>query len=236
MKHNLDRYADLDSPLHELDARTKLVMFTALVLAALAIPAGSAVLFFAFFFLTAVLMGISQVPLGYILGRALMPLPIVLLASLAWPRHRGADLAFLSNLTLRATLCLILLVLLMSTTRSMELMRGLRRLGWPPAAVTALAFLYRYVLVMIEESSRLRQARDCRRTRRTSLVVALKLQASLLRTILVLSYERTVGLNQAMLSRGHSGEFPIYGAHRFTWRDLAFAAVVAPFVAAAFLT
>jgi len=46
MRHNfIDRYAALDSPLHTLESRTKLLAFTALIVAVLFIPLDSGVLF-----------------------------------------------------------------------------------------------------------------------------------------------------------------------------------------------
>ncbi len=235
MKHNfIDRYANLDSPLHELDARTKLVGFTTLLVAVLAIPQGNTLVFFAFFFLTAVLMGISQVPLGYIVSRALILLPFVLLAGLARPWRNGMDITFFSSLVSRSTLSLILLVLLTSTTRFGELLRGLRRLGCPRIIAMNLAFLYRYLFVLTEEVLRMRQARDCRRVRRASVRTEMKLLGSMLGTLLVRSFERAERLYLAMMSRGYSGDFPVYLSRRFTWRDLVFVVILAPFVAAAF--
>ena len=110
MRHNfIDRYAGLDSPLHILEPRTKLLAFTALIIAVLSIPMSSSHLFFAYFFATAILMGVSQIPLGYIVGRTLVILPFIVLASLAVPRkgYMGFGALFV-----RAILCLILLILL----------------------------------------------------------------------------------------------------------------------------
>ena len=64
MKHSfIDRHANLDSPLHLLDARVKVVGFSALAMTALSIRANSTGQFFVFFFLLAILSGISQIPL-----------------------------------------------------------------------------------------------------------------------------------------------------------------------------
>ena len=234
MKHNfIDRYADLDSPLHQLDARTKLVGFTALIVAILAIPPGAGLVFFAFCFLAAVFMGISQVPLAYILGRSLLLLPFVLLAGLARPWRDGFDFAFLSTLALRSILSLIVLVLLTSTTPFTELLRGMRRLGCPAVITLNLGFLYRYFFVLTEEVMRMRQARDCRRVGRAAAMTELKLLGSMLGTLLVRSFERAERLYQGMLSRGYSGDFPVYTSHRFGWRDIIFVGVLTPFVVAA---
>lgn len=235
MKHSfIDRYAGLDSPLHLLDARTKIIGFTALIAAVLRIPPGRPFLFFAYFFLAAIFMGISQVPLLYIVSRTLVILPFVLLAGLAAPWRDGPAFVFFNTLLLRSLLCLMILVLLTNTTRFAELLRGLRRLGCPRILVVNLSFLYRYLFVLIEEVMRMRQARDSRRVGRATMKAEMKLLGSMLGTLLLRSFERAERMYQAMLSRGSSGEFPILAPRRFTWRDLAFLAGLGLFIAVTF--
>lgn len=229
MRHNfLDRYAVLDSPLHILEPRTKLLAFTALIVAVLSIPAGSGSLFIAYFFATAILMGISQVPLNYILGRTLVILPFIVLASLAvpWKGYAGFGILFI-----RAVLCLILLILLTNTTRFVELLRGLRKLGCPQILVMNLSFLYRYLFVLTEEAMRMKQARDCRRVGRSPFREELKVLSSMLGTLLIRSFERAERMHGAMLSRGYSGDFPVVSPKRFSWHDLVFIAGVTLFIA-----
>jgi cobalt/nickel transport system permease protein len=233
VKHSfVDRYANLDSPLHFLDARTKLVGFSALIVTALSIRAGSTGEFFVFYFFMAVLAGISQVPMQYVVGRTLGILPFVLLAGLAAPWQGSEGWAWYLALVLRSTLCLLILVLLTNTTRFVELSRGLRRLGCPRILVANLSFLYRYLFVLADEVMRMRQARDSRRVGRAGALAELRTLGSMLGTLMVRSFERAGHMYQAMLSRGFSGEFPVAAPRRFSWRDLAFISAVALFVAA----
>jgi cobalt/nickel transport system permease protein len=232
MKHHfIDRYAALDSPLHVLEARSKLLAFTALIVCVLSIPTRSGSLFFVYFFATAILMGISQVPLAYIMGRILVILPFIVLASLAVP-WRGIQ--GLGVLFVRAILCLVLLILLTNTTRFVELLRGLRKLGCPQVLVMNLGFLYRYFFVLTEEAMRMVQARDCRRVGRAPFRRELKILSSMLGTLLIRSFERAERMHCAMLSRGYSGDFPAVSPREFTWRDLAFLSVVGIFIALTF--
>jgi cobalt/nickel transport system permease protein len=231
MRHSfVDRYANLDSPLHMLDARTKIIGFSALVMTALQIPAGSKGAFFFFFFFLTILAGISQIPLQYIAERTFQILPFVLLAGLAAP-WKGSGDWFLA-LFLRSILCLLMLVLLTNTTRFIELLRGLRKLGCPKVLVANLSFLYRYIFVLTDEVERMQQGRDSRRVGRAAARVELKLLGSMLGTLMVRSFERADHMYQAMLSRGFSGEFPVAAPRHFTWRDAIFLLIVAPFVAA----
>jgi cobalt/nickel transport system permease protein len=223
----IDRYALLDSPLHILEPRSKVLAFTALIVCVLSIPTGRGPLFIAYFFATAILMGISQIPLGFIMGRTLLILPFIVLASLAAP-WRG--FAGLSTLFVRAVLCLILLILLTNTTRFMELLRGLRKFGCPQILVMNMSFLYRYLFVLTEEAMRMKQARDCRRVGRAPVFEELKILSSMLGTLLIRSFERAERMHGAMLSRGYDGEFPVTSPRRFSWRDLAFLAIVTSFI------
>ncbi len=230
MRHNfIDRYAGLDSPLHILEPRTKLLAFTGLIVAVLSVPMDRSHLFFAYFFAVAILMGISQVPLAYIVGRTLVILPFIVLASLAvpWKGYAGVGALFV-----RAILCLMLLILLTNTTRFVELLRALRKFGCPQILVVNLGFLYRYFFVLTEEAMKMKQARDCRRVGRAPFGEELKTLSSMLGTLLIRSFERAERMHFAMLSRGYSGDFPVMTPKKFSWRDLVFLFGVAAFIAA----
>ena len=229
MRHNfIDRYAGLDSPLHTLEPRTKLLAFVAMIIAVLCIPVHSGPLFIAYFFVTAVLMGISQIPLDYIVGRTLVILPFIVLASLAVPRKGYLGLGILF---VRAILCLLLLILLTNTTRFIELLRSLRKLGCPQILVLNLSFLYRYLFVLTEEAMRMKQARDCRRVARAPFRREFRILSSMLGTLLIRSFERAERMHSAMLSRGYTGDFPVVLPRKFSWHDLVFTCGVTLFIA-----
>jgi cobalt/nickel transport system permease protein len=213
--------------LHVLEPRGKLLAFTALIVGVLSIPLDRGSLFFVYFFATAVLMGISQIPLPYIMGRTLVILPFIVLASLAvpWKGFYGIGILFV-----RAILCLMLLILLTNTTRFVELMRGLRKLGCPQILVMNLSFLYRYLFVLTEEAMRMKQARDCRRVGRAPFGEELKILSSMLGTLLIRSFERAERMHFAMLSRGYSGDFPVLSPRRFSWHDLVFLSGITLFI------
>ena len=228
MRHSfIDRYAQLDSPLHILEPRSKLLAFTALIVCVLSIPPNRGYLFVACFFATTILMGISQIPLNFIVGRTLLLLPFIVLASLAvpWKGLQGFGALFM-----RAVLCLLLLILLTNTTRFVELLRGLRRMGCPQVLVMNMSFLYRYFFVLTEEAMRMKQARDCRRVGRAPFIGELKILSSMLGTLLIRSFERAERMHGAMLSRGYAGEFPVTSPRKFSWRDLAFLSIVTAFI------
>jgi cobalt/nickel transport system permease protein len=229
MKHSfIDRYALLDSPLHLLEPRTKLLSFAAMIISILCIPANGGMQYFIYFFAIAILMGISQVPLGFILARTFVILPFIVLAGLAAPGRGSFDLI---SLFIRAILCLLLLILLTNTTRFTELLRGMKKLGFPQILAMNLSFLYRYLFVLTEEVQRMKQARDCRRVGRARFKEEFKILSSMLGTLLIRSFERAERMHSAMLSRGFSGDFQVVSPRRFSWRDLIFLTVIAAFIA-----
>jgi len=230
VRHNfIDRYSSLDSPLHTLESRTKLLAFAILIVGVLSIPTDAEAIFFSYLFAAAVLMGISQIPLGYIMKRMVVLLPFIMLAAVAapWKGYAG-----FGALAVRAVLCLILLILLTNTTRFAELLCGLRRFGFPQIVVINLGFLYRYLFVLMEEAMRMKQARDCRRVGRAPLTEELRILSSMLGTLLIRSFERAERMHSAMLSRGYSGDFPVVAPRRFSWHDIVFLAGTSAFVGA----
>jgi len=234
MRHNfIDRYASLDSPLHMLEPRTKLVGFTGMIVAILMTPPSHGFAFFAYLFLTAMLMGISQIPLQYMIGRALVLLPFVLLAALASPGH-GLGLYGFGIVLTRSILCLLILILLTNTTRFAEMLKGLQGLGCPRILALNLGFLYRYLFVLTDETLRMRQARDCRRVRRSGMANEIRLLGAMLGTLLSRSFERAESMYQAMLSRGFSGKFYVTAPREFSWLDLGFLAAMAVFISISF--
>ncbi|MHB8519828.1 MAG: energy-coupling factor transporter transmembrane component T family protein [Limisphaerales bacterium] len=113
-----------------------------------------------------------------------------------WPLRVG-------NLIGKATLCLWIMSLLMHATPADQLVAGLRRLRVPRLWVELFAFWNRYFVVVTEEWSRMRQARQARAfrwNRRRELLVL----TNSLGLLFVRAYERAEQIHQAMLARGYS--------------------------------
>ncbi|MFH1574861.1 MAG: CbiQ family ECF transporter T component, partial [Acidobacteriota bacterium] len=183
--------------------------------------------FFSAFLLAAVLMGISQIPLAFMLARTLQLLPFVLLAGLAVPWSSDRGFQWFAALIMRSLLCLILLVLLTNTTRFSELLRGLRKLGFPRILAMNLGFLYRYLFVLTDEAMRMNLARECRMVGRLPVRRHISILSSMLGTLLLRSFERAEQTYKAMLSRGHTLDAPVLAPRRFGLLDVAFLALAA---------
>jgi len=225
----LERYIDAASPVHALDARVKLLLTCATVLALGLLPPGAwvGVLAIAALIWWAVLQ--ARVGLGTILRRAFVALPFALAAVTLVFTKPGAPLFELplgglrltatdaglvafASVVVKSWLSVQAALLLTATTHFTDLLHALRALRLPAVLVAILAFAYRYLFVMVDEAQRMLRARECRSAElpgrpggrnpgwRAAVV------GQMVGTLFLRSYERSERIYVAMLSRGFSGE------------------------------
>ena len=220
MKHSfIDRYSDLDSLIHSLDPRTKLITSLAFIVAVVLTPVSNWRVFAFYFCLIAALLIISKLPPLYVLKRSLVIFPFVLLIAIFIPFFKSGEVAgsyniwlwqvsvtydgllILANVVVKAWLSILSLILLSATTKFTELLKGLRQLGVPKIIVLILSFMYRYVFVLVDEVMRMRRARDSRNFGGSRLH-QLRTIGNMIGTLFIRSYERGERIYAAMLSRG----------------------------------
>ncbi|BDG09978.1 energy-coupling factor transporter transmembrane component T family protein [Anaeromyxobacter paludicola] len=239
----LDRLGYADSPVHRLDARAKLLVAAALVLAVSSFPRYEVAGLLPFFAVPVALGLGGRVAPRPVLRLVLAASPFALLVGLANPfldtapaAHvagvavRGGVLSLLSIL-LRFALCTSTLLLLVATTSMPRLVRGLRLLGTPAALTTQLQFLYRYLFLLVAEGERLQAARLLREPRRR--LPRLATARGMLFTLLRRTWDRGERVYRCMQVRGFQGELPSLATERFRARDAAFLALGVTFCAAA---
>lgn len=233
---SLDRYIEGQSPVHALNARVKLLLTLACVLALALLPAGawSGMLACALLIWWAVLR--SGVGLGTILGRAFVALPFALVAvtlvfarpgeplfSLALGPLRltatETGLVAFASVVVKSWLSVQAALLLTATTHFTAVLHALRALRLPAVMVAILSFAYRYLFVMVDEAQRLLRARECRaaelpgRKSGGSLGWRAAVVGRMAGTLFLRAYERSERIYVAMLARGYSGELRAVGAH-----------------------
>ena len=220
MKHSfIDQYSDLDSLIHRLDPRTKLITSLAFIVAVVLTPVSNWRVFAFYFCLIAALLIISKLPPLYVLKRSLVIFPFVLLIAIFIPFFKQGEVAgsyniwlwqvsvtydgllILANVVVKAWLSILSLILLSATTKFTELLKGLRQLGVPEVIVLILSFMYRYVFVLVDEVMRMRRARDSRNFGGSRLR-QLRTIGNMIGTLFIRSYERGERIYAAMLSRG----------------------------------
>lgn len=201
MRHDfLDRYSRLKSPIHRLPAAGKLAGTVALVLGIVLLPPGRWGAFAGIAIFLIVIAMLSRVPARFLLRRMMFLEPFVLLiAATALMQPDGWRL-FLW-LAIKSTLSLLAMLLLSSTTPFSELLGVLRRARVPSLLITTLALMYRYIFVLMDESQRMRRARQSR-TFSGGRAHAWRALAGVVGQLFVRASERAERIYAAMCARG----------------------------------
>ena len=224
MKHSfLDQYSDRDSFIHRLDPRTKFITTLIFILAVIITPPVRWQPFALYLFLVATLILFSRVPVLYVLKRSLVIMPFVLMIAIFTPFFKEGEVAgsyniwlwqvsvtysglqVLWNILIKAWLSILSLILLTSTTKMTNLLKGLEQLRLPRVMVMILAFMYRYIFVLADEVMRMKQARDSRNFGGKRLW-QIRTIGNMIGTLFIRSYERGERVYAAMLARGFDGQ------------------------------
>lgn len=224
MKHSfLDRYSSGSSFIHRLDPRTKLITTFLFILVVVLTPPGSWLAFAARLALIVAVLLSSRLPVLYVLKRSLVIIPFVAVIAAFAPffkegevagsyniwlwqvtiTHSGIQVAL--NTLIKAWLSILSLILLTSTTKMADLLKGLEQLHMPRIMVMTLSFMYRYIFVLVDELMRMRQARDSRNFggRR---MWQIRTIGNMIGTLFIRSYERGERVYAAMTARGFDGQ------------------------------
>ncbi len=219
MKHHyIDRYSDLDSLVHRLDPRVKIVLAFLGILIIVSEPPARLPPFAFYGGLLLVLLMASRLPLGFILKRFLILSPFILMASVFYPvslyltketqaiafQREAIEVAL--SIFLKAGLSILLLIWLISVERFHILLMGLRKLKMPRVVGTISILMYSYIFVFWDEALKTTRARESRTPGKLTRD-KLKTYANQMAMILLHSWERSKNLHHAMLSRGFHGEF-----------------------------
>src|SRR5450756_2355068 len=177
MHHDfIDRYGRLESPVHSLDPRAKIVALFALIIVCVITPPQEWWPFCIYAAVVVVIAAASRVPPRYLLTRVLVVLPFIVVVAVFVPfMHKGEPsfdlglfhvsregLIILWGVTVKALISVACLILLSATTPFNDLMHGFERLHAPHFFTTTAAFMYRYIFVIIDEAERMGRARDSR--------------------------------------------------------------------------
>ncbi len=242
MKHAfLDKYSDRDSLIHRLDPRTKFVTVLLFILAVALTSPAMWLAFSVYFFIMAILILLSRVLVLYVLKRSLAIMPFVLLVAIFVPFFKEGEvvvsyhvwlwqvsvtyegLQVLWHILAKSWLSILGLILLTSTTRVPELLRGLEQMHLPRVMVMILSFMYRYIFILVDEVMRMKQARDSRNFGGHHLW-QISTIGNMIGTLFIRSYERGERVYAAMLARGFDGESRTLNRLSFRLSDIFFGA------------
>ena len=226
MKHAfLDHHSGVESPIHHLDARAKIIVFFTLIVIGVSAPPSS---FLLFGLLALTFIGIAllaKLPLAHLLKKVLVILPFLLVVAISLPfvkrdgvagGHnlgvRGLSVSqsglwILWNVVIKSSLAVFAIILLYSTTSFPQLIKGMERLGSPKVFTVLISFMYRYSFILIDEMQRMKRARDSRCLGGRWLW-QMKTAGYMIGTLFLRSYHRGERIYLAMLSRGYHGTMP----------------------------
>ena len=238
MPLDIDRYAHLDSTIQRWDPRAKILSLgifafgTALLTT---IPFSGVALVMAMG-----LIRLTGMPLGFVLGGLrwvnLFLVPFFLILPFSYPGEpafrilglpfawEGLRLATL--IVIKANAIVLTSYAIFGSSRFDVSMIALQRLRMPRILVQMMLFTYRYIFVFLEELKRMDIAMRSRGFVMKGNLETLRMMGNLVGTLLVRSFERTVRVYKAMLSKGYQGEFHTLMEFRLRSKDLVKGALV----------
>jgi len=233
MKHAfIDHHSGVQSPIHHLDARAKILVFFTLIVVGVSSPP-NAFLLFGFLALTLISIALlARLPLGHLAKKILVILPFLFLVTLSIPFMKKdmvgggynlglgglsvskSGLWILWNVVIKACLGVFSIILLSSTTSFPDLIKGMERLRTPRIFTVLTSFMYRYSFILIDEIHRMKRARDSRCFGGKWFWHS-KVIGHMVGSLFLRSFHRGERVYLAMLSRGYQGTMPETSVGRF---------------------
>lgn len=224
----LDPYHALNSPVHRMDARIKLVSVVAFIFTCSLTPVGAwpvYILLLAMIFSVELL---SELGILFYLKRALLALPFVLAALPLLVTSAGEPLLGLpfglgisangverfASIAIKSWISVQAAILLATTTSFPDILSGLRALKIPRLLVAIIGLMWRYLFVIVDEVLRMLRARTARSGEtglpglRTggSVLWRARVTGGMAGSLFLRSLDRSDRIYNAMLARGYDGE------------------------------
>jgi len=219
----LDHFAGGKTPVHRLDPAAKTAATLAFILATVLVGRDRFLPLVPVAVALALYHAVGRTPLVYTLKRLLVVSPFALAVVVLFPVLEPGravwtlglgpwtvgvtqeGLVRAGHLAAKFLLCAWATVLLAATTRFQDVLQGLARLRVPRAFVVQLAFMYRYLWVLMDEAMRMRMARAARDGRLGPWRVRFQSHAGLLGVLFLRTYGRAERIYWAMAARGFDG-------------------------------
>jgi cobalt/nickel transport system permease protein len=230
----MDELGRMDSPIHRLDARAKLVTTAVFLVTVMSFPRYEVSALMPLFFYPAVLIARAGLPAGYLLRKVAVVAPFALMIGLFNPLLDRQPVAQLGSLTLsggwvslasillRFVLTVIAALVLVSCTGIHRLGAGLEQLGLPRVLTVQILFLYRYFFVVGDEAMRMMRGVAMRSVGTRPL--PWRVFGTLVGHLLLRAMDRANRVYRAMLARGFDGTVRVLHPTTCGWRDAAFVA------------
>jgi len=228
----LDQLAYLDTPIHRLDPRAKVVTTIVFLVCVVSFGKYELLAMVPFVLYPVFTAAEADLPLGFLARKLIAVAPFALFVGVFNPfldtqaaiqiggvTVSAGWLSF-ASIMLRFFLTTIAALVLIATTSFNGVCMGLEKLGMPDVLATQLLFLYRYIFVLGEETMRMARARASRSFGRRGMGV--RVYGQILGHLLLRTFARAQRVYQAMLARGFDGHVRAMRTLDFTARDTAY--------------
>jgi len=231
-----DRYHDTESFIHHLDPRVKVVVTIAFILSNALLPDGAWLAFGLAWLFLLLVNALSRLGLMFTFKRSFVALPFALVAItvlfsipgepistfhfLMW-KLTITDMGLLRfmSILVRSWLSVQMAIMLVAVARFPDIVHALEHLRVPSILTTIIAFLYRYLFVLVDEVFRLLRAREARSAAATgsrsggSVAWRARVAGNMAGQLFLRSYERSDRVYNAMLARGYAGHLMTINPH-----------------------
>ncbi len=237
-----DRYHHSHGPLHQLDARVKVILALLFILSNALLPDGAWPAFGLAWLSLLVVNAISTLGVDFTFKRSFIALPFMLAAVSAIFSPMGQPLANwqvgsihliptdvglikFATILLRSWLSVQAGILLVAVTAFPDIIHAFEHLRVPTVLTTITAFLYRYLFILTDEVIRILRGRLSRSAALVgqksggSLLWRAKVAGNMAGQLFLRSYERSDRIYQAMLARGYTGHLRTMRAHHMHAKD-----------------
>ena len=244
MHHSyFDEYSGLESPIHKLDPRVKIITLFAFILFIVFSKPTGYLSFFLYGCVLLVLIGFSGIPWSFVFRRSLVIIPFVLMIAVFIPFLKKGEVAggyslgslrlevtydglvVFGNVLIKAFLSILCVILLMASTRFTRFLRALEKLRIPKIFTMILSFMYRYIFVVSEELMQMQRAKESRSAGRAQWF-HFKTLANILGVLFVKVYEKGELVYMAMCARGFNGEIKDAGQFMISAFDIIFICLI----------
>lgn len=247
MKHHfIDHYSSIDSPVHSLDPRVKIILALLILISIVVTPNGRFIDFVFYAPLLVLLLLLSHIPLVSILKRMLVILPLVILIGFGLPfMSPGKTLISFTlikpititdvgifnffSVVIKATLAIWVMTLLTSTTRFRDLVSGMQKLKFPVIFTSLLGFMYRYIFLIIDELEKENIGRRAR-SFGAAPCLAMKGFGWMISSVFIRSFDRAERIYQSMCTRGFDGNFETLTLMKLQTKDIVVSFIILSFI------
>jgi len=224
MKHDfLDKHSELESIIHKLDPRTKIITFLLYIIFVITTSPQKSFFFAAYAFVIIFIIFLSNVPWLYVVKRALVIIPFVLLVAIFLPFMQKTENGWLifRVVIIKAALAVLATIMLSSTTKFHKLLKGFELLKFPKIIIMLLAFMYRYIFILADEAHRMERARESRYFG-GEYFRQVKVISNIIGLLFIRAFERGERVYQSMAARGFNGEIITMNDLCYTKTDFVF--------------